>query len=243
MSQRSSLKSVKTSRRSTRKREREPLWASQSRTVSRQIPSTVSSVQVQQSATANRATRVLVYSDIHTFANGSVGVGDHYSFRANSIFDPDAQVGGHQPMGTDQWEAFYIHYRVKSSRITVTPVLDAASTTAVMYYVTLGAQTPGTDDAATAIERGRCAYKLLPAGNSGKTTDLVNEFDAKKFFGPTYLDADHKALFNSNPAEDVFFHVGFTPMNPSAGTDYASQFLLRIEYEVEFSEPKQLSQS
>lgn len=46
---------------------------------------------------------------------------------ANDCFDPD--VGGQQPLGWDQWQAFYESYRVISSKIVVnhTPVSNAAN--------------------------------------------------------------------------------------------------------------------
>ena len=42
-------------------------------------------------------------------------------FRANSIYDPDKSVGGHQPYGHDVLEQIYNHYCVDSATITVSP--------------------------------------------------------------------------------------------------------------------------
>lgn len=56
-----------------------------------------------------------------------------YVFRANSCFDPDFSVGGHQPLYFDQYSAVYDHYRVVGSSIKV----DAVTPSGVnaMYFV------------------------------------------------------------------------------------------------------------
>lgn len=41
------------------------------------------------------------------------------SFRGNSPYDPDAQIGGHSAFGYDQWKSFYTNYRVHKSNIFV----------------------------------------------------------------------------------------------------------------------------
>jgi len=45
---------------------------------------------------------------------GTVGV---HTFRLNSMFDPDYTATGHQPMGRDQWAAFYGRYVVANAVI------------------------------------------------------------------------------------------------------------------------------
>lgn len=47
------------------------------------------------------------------------GAGQSYHYNGNSIFDPFAAAGGHQPYGYDQWLAFYSRYRVYGSKISV----------------------------------------------------------------------------------------------------------------------------
>jgi len=55
-------------------------------------------------------------ADVTTAANGQ------YIFNLNSIFDPDAQAGGHQPYGFDNLATIYRRYRVIACgwRITTT---------------------------------------------------------------------------------------------------------------------------
>jgi len=48
------------------------------------------------------------------FTSADYGVTQWHRFRINSIFDPDFEIGGHQPGGHDQLAQFYGKYRVYS---------------------------------------------------------------------------------------------------------------------------------
>ena len=60
----------------------------------------------------------LKYVDNLIFPGGAGSGVQFHAYRANSIFDPDAAVGGHQPMYMDQLALFYTTYSVLSSTIT-----------------------------------------------------------------------------------------------------------------------------
>lgn len=203
---------------------------------------TSSTIQTVQAAASNTKTVKLRYADMFTLAGGGAGIGNSKTFRANSIFDPDFGVGGHQPMGHDQWEAFYHHYRVISSKISVQSVSSGTATIPVISWVELGAISAATLDVETAVERGRCAWKQVSAEGYGPIEPLQNAYDAKAFFGKSAQNQDHKAAFGFNPAEDVYFHVGYQPMG-TTGTTGTQQVLVVIDYIVELTEPKQLAQS
>lgn len=208
----------------------------------RQIPQTISTTQTSQVAAANVKTVKLRYATHFVLAGGGGGIGNAASFRANSIFDPDFGVGGHQPMGHDEWSAFYTHYRVTSSKISVQSVSAGTATIPVISWVELGATSAATLDMEVAIERGRTAWKQVSAEGYGPIEPLQNQYNAQAFFGKSADNADHKASFGANPAEDVFFHVGFQPMG-TTGTTGTQQMLVVIDYVCELTEPKQLAQS
>lgn len=60
------------------------------------------------------------------------------AFRLNSVYDPDLSGTGNQPVGFDQWAAFYNKYRVLSTDVEIR--LENRSTTGesltVVYFPT-----------------------------------------------------------------------------------------------------------
>ena len=106
-------------------------------------------------------------------------------FRANSIYDPDAAVGGHQPLGADQWAPFYNSYVVLGSKITwqVTSGANANNNDATLAccYLT-DDQSVGTDVTLLA-EQGKCKFQMLQGNmQTQRPYKFVNKYSAKKFF-------------------------------------------------------------
>jgi len=67
-------------------------------------------------------------------------------FRLNGLFDPDFSLGGHQPMGFDEWSAFYGRYRVKSAKCKIRAVSNTTVNVpmAVIAYLLIRQQQLGT---------------------------------------------------------------------------------------------------
>jgi hypothetical protein len=40
-------------------------------------------------------------------------------FRLNSVYDPNLNIAGHQPLGYDTWSVIYNYYKVLECNITV----------------------------------------------------------------------------------------------------------------------------
>lgn len=59
----------------------------------------------------------------------SAGSISNYIWSGNSVYDPDVSGTGHQPMGFDQWSAFYNKYTCFGSKITV-EILNISGATA-----------------------------------------------------------------------------------------------------------------
>lgn len=47
------------------------------------------------------------------------------NYSANSLYDPLFTLGGHQPMGFDQWAAFYKSYRVNAFKMRITVIMNS----------------------------------------------------------------------------------------------------------------------
>ena len=142
-----------------------------------------------------------------------------YLFRANSIFDPDYQLGGHQPMGRDQYENFYQKYVVVGSTITATfrntSNSQVTSDTNQQYICGITTTTPNQ------IASNR--YELLESNRTsyGKTSPqkpfqvIKKKFAAKKFFGLSRIldNTDYGAPMGNNPLEECLFQIfGYNPV-------------------------------
>lgn len=162
-------------------------------------------------------------------------------FNASSCYDPDTTGVGSQPLGFDQWMAFYDHFTVKSSKIRVIGVSNSSNP--VMVGVRLTDSTSSIADSITFVEQANATFGV--GGNlynHGKELNL--KYDIHKFFGVRdLLDAtEYKGSAGGNPSENAYFHVAvFNPQSTQSST--ASGVYVYITYDVVFSERKALSAS
>lgn len=171
-------------------------------------------------------------------------------FRANSLYDPEVAVGGHQPYGFDQLSAFYQHYTVIGSKITVTPIDSNDLTQGGIFGVTL-ASTTGTltgYETLDIMERpGTQSYVLPLKSVSGWTSKPVmrahGKFSAKRFFGLTSIVGNpaYRTSVGANPTEDAIFAVWYG--SATGGDPTNASFAVEIEYIAIFSEKKELTPS
>ena len=104
----------------------------------------------------NKTVASLKYVDVITIDAGVTPPGSHL-FRANSLFDPDLTGTGHQSLMFDEYALLYNQYRVLSSKIKITPMVDDTSNITPAFYGVFGDKdTTFTYTLATAvIEDGR----------------------------------------------------------------------------------------
>ncbi len=72
----------------------------------------------------------LIYKELFSVTAATPVV--NLAYRGNGMFDPNTQLGGHQPRYFDQFSALYQKYRVDSSRLTA-KVINVSGTSALMY--------------------------------------------------------------------------------------------------------------
>jgi len=109
---------------------------------------------------------------------------DGFYMSANGIFDPDTAVGGHQPMGHDQWETFYNAYTVIGSKIKCT---YASRDNVVAQPIIVGISleddtTTASTNVQTIQEYGGAKYKMFQGYTSMGIRTVTANFSAKKFF-------------------------------------------------------------
>lgn len=179
--------------------------------------------------------------------NASTGLNAVALFRANSIFDPDFLVGGHQPLGYDQWSVFYDHYVVIGSKINVKFISASTSGTlgSAMCGILLKDNSAQLVEPQNIMEQSNSNYRLMTNQNAGGAVSVSATYSPKKFFGIKDI-SDNRSLLgssiNSNPSEEAYYHVYAAPL--AAGIDAAPlSAIVTIQYTVMYSERKSLSTS
>lgn len=168
-----------------------------------------------------------------------LGAFSGFTFRCNSLYDPDYTGIGHQPYTFDQWKAFYNEYRVIKARIKVTALTVGTEPMIWGIYTQDDALGPATP--LDAIESGRGPYNILPSGNDTVQT-LYCDFEAKKFFGPQVDIGETKALVTANPAQEAFFNIWAATLTSTTESPQLD-FLVEIDYHAVMMEPKDLAGS
>lgn len=196
----------------------------------------------------NKVTTKLKYVDLVTVDPGIAGIATH-TFRANDTFDPDYSGTGHQPLAYDTYTTLYAKKRVLSSKITITPVhMDISDATPCMYGV--------FNDSDTSISYGNGLELIEDLRIKGKwgiagATDfmLVNQSHMKrrasfnvKQMGPE--QRDNTSVVGASPdALDSRYYQVWASGITAADNPSAQDFVVEIEYTVEFTQPIHLAQS
>lgn len=168
-------------------------------------------------------------------------------FRANSINDPDHALGGHQPLGHDQWANFYDHYTVIGAKITCrfTASLTSGTQGATIVGIMLKDNATTISSPRNIMEQGTSGYKVLTGANAGGTTTVTKGFSTKKFFGLKDV-SDNRSLvgaaMNADPPEDAYFHVYVASIDGTSDPGITN-VLVTIQYIVKLTERKALGES
>lgn len=182
------------------------------------------------------------YADSFTLT-GTSGAVAQKQFRANGAYDPDASVGGHQPLSWDQWSAMYGEYTVLGAKMTLSCVPDSGQTVpSVVSVYTTGTTTAATDWQSSAEQPG--GQHLMMGPSTGLSTrHLVHKFSTKRWFGVKHPhnNADLSANHGSNPSAQAYFNIQLQSADGS--TTAAADCNVLIEYIVLFTRPRSLTAS
>lgn len=182
----------------------------------------------------------LRYCTSVTLSDAIGGVLDLHAFSANSIYDPDVTGVGHQPMGRDQWEIFYNHYRVLSSRITIqagqgSPAAGAPIMTGC--YLADDVTVPSTWT--TIAEAGRDACKMNIPANQDILKLKQNYIQSKFYKGQGANQSNLGAAMGASPSEQAYYII-YAQAADELSTFVSRTYSVTIDYKVCFSEPKDL---
>lgn len=172
-----------------------------------------------------------------------------YTFRANSLFDPDVTAGGHQPLGFDQWATFYKTYVVVGSKITLSTARSFPDSIPHIFGCFVSdSPTPAAVSALTLVEQGKSAY-LMHASTANTHADskkLKMTYSAKKWHGLTNIkDADNQeGLFASAFTGDEVYYQVYLGAYDGISTDTAIHYVtVQIDYLVLLKDPLELPES
>lgn len=169
------------------------------------------------------------------------GIYNNLAFNCNSLFDPDAAVGGHQPLYFDQMAAIYDHYTVIGSKITIKLVSGTSTTDGYATGIFINDDsTPTITSLAHLEEQSTGKYRVVPPAYRG-TTFLTSKWSAKKTFGGSVLGNDNlQGSSTSNPSELSVWVWGLEGLGGATVTVYAQ---ILIEYIAVWDELRDIAQS
>lgn len=182
------------------------------------------------------------YCDKLTLAPAGASVSAFHVFSANGLYDPDITGTGHQPIGFDQWMAFYNHYTVIGSKISVTFVNADVNQTGIVGITLDDDNTPISTVASTLMEQPNCAYAMVNTREGSNKTTLSLQTNPLKFLTKKVDDGNVTGDVSNNPAEQVYFTV-WADSHDGAVMTPGMQCIVTIDYVAVLKEQKQLGQS
>lgn len=151
-----------------------------------------------------------------------------WKHRGNSIFDPDAAVGGESIMGITALAAMYTRYHVLGSGIKVTVVnndTDDPVTVTVYPTETTASYTAANGNSVMSIPNS----KTITVANQQGQGQIYHYASTRKVFGLKAVnDVGFQAAFGSDPTHIWYWHIVIN--NHHALTDLACVVLVQIDY-------------
>lgn len=170
------------------------------------------------------------YSDQITITGSTYA---QYTFRGNSVFDPDESGIGHQPMYFDQYAAVYSKYKVVASSCKVT-VANYDATAAVVAVLVPSSEIVTITSYAIAMEQPYAKRtELIPISTrQGVKCTVKSMMTTQRMLGLTkaqLADDDYSASTGSSPLSLWYWNIAFLDDN-AVGV----HILVDLEYSVVF---------
>jgi len=187
----------------------------------------------------------LKYAETITL-NPSVGGCAGYTFRCNSLHDPNYSGVGHQPMGFDQLKVLYDRYTVTGCRIKVTQVPSSVSTTIPGMFGVIMNEDSGLTAGTTlsfCLEQRNVSKTEVTGTVTSLTTPIKYSCDIAQYFGikdSIVGEGDYSSRGTVDPTRTCYFTVFYGQDSSTAGQ---KDFMIELEYDAVFTEPKELAQS
>lgn len=153
------------------------------------------------------------YSDTAFDMSTALGNGYNaaYTFRLNSLFDPDLTGVGVQPYGYDQMSGLFGYYRVYASKITVRPfITDASQVRKVIvsvfpHYASNPSYVDASDLRVTPFSRQKTLSSVEGITRHNYLTKYISV--RKLLRGEGASEQDYTAAVGANPVRAVYWKV------------------------------------
>lgn len=169
-------------------------------------------------------------------------------FRGNGLFDPDVTSVGQQPLGFDQWSAFFRRYRVLAYNVKVYAGNQDTSKAndSAMVFISPANTSAVLLDPSQLMEQPLSQKRLLSA-NGGMDRAMFELYvDVAKMRGvprqALRQDDTLSALVTANPAQETFVHLGGFDVTSILDT-INLDFMVEINYYCEFFDRETLVRS
>lgn len=177
----------------------------------------------------------LRYSMEGSINPATAGFSSAIVFKINSLYDPEAALGGHQPLGFDQWAAFYSKYVVLGAKTRCDFYSTSTTPTVANAIVGVRYENDNTivSNLTSIIENGRVRWKRLSdVRGSSSTTTIVSKWSAKKWFGGKnkLMNEVHGAAISADPSKLCYMHIFAGPVSETT-TDLSE---IRVRVTIDF---------
>lgn len=180
-----------------------------------------------------------------SFDTQSSGVGsiDVYTFRGNSVQDPDYTGGGHQPNSFDQYATIYNKYKVMGCKLTIDATNNTDTVGTVVGIQASNSPSFGYTGYPEPIEQQRCKSTILTGKEGqGNRIRLSKYYSSKAILGKKNInDEDYGAEVTTNPTDEWYWHVFSQALNQSSS--WQVSIMVQLTYYVKFYDRKNLAAS
>jgi len=200
-----------------------------------------------------RVTMPYFESGLTISTNGVLsGLATAYTFRCNSLYDPDYTGTGHQPLGYDQIAPMYKQNVVHACRIKVG--VRNYSTDILVAGIHIS-RNPSISpyDGKSLIESGPGCFTILGAGSSSSSlqtdgtsrAELEYDVNISDFMANKAITADDnlRAVEGASPTTIIYAHVIIFKSNQATYNSNTALDYVLMEFDAEFIEPIPLASS
>lgn len=174
----------------------------------------------------------------HFTLNSGGASHDAKVFKVNSIYDPDALLGGHQPFGHDTYETLYKKYLVKGCKLSATFFRKATGSVPVKcsIFFDKNGMLDNNLDTKTEQVHGRNIKMLLT--NTREKAVVNAYYTPGTFFDVVNAADDHQmsAPFGTDPILPAYAMVWCQAADRSTPFDVID-VELKLEFSVELTDP------